>query len=563
MSESREKRLLKEIADLRQRLTESEETLRVITSGEVDALVVNTKIGDQVYTIQGGETLYRVAIENINEGAITLSADGLILYSNRCFARMTGEELSKLFGASIFSYVSPESRAFVSKLLDQKEGKGEISLEHAGKRIPAYITSTGLEIEQAAVCAVITDLTEQKAAERELALYREHLEDLVNTRTRELAETNSALSEEIEDHKKAQEALAESEGRFRSVLETSRDVIYRINLKTNRYEYISPACEAVVGYSVDELTVDDRNTSLALIHPEDLGSFEAAIARLEESEEVEAVYRQKTKNGYYVWLSNRMAMQKDEDGLPLYRIGNIRDISETKKAEAIKDEFIGMVSHELKTPLTVVTGAISVAMSEGIPEDARKTLMEDAAWGVESMADIVDNLLELSRWQSDRLVLTQAAIDVGEVVSRIVEQASRKSARHVVLAAVAAGLPHVKADRTRIERVLDNLVDNAIKYSPKGGKVKVSAKREGGSVLLAVSDQGIGISNADKARLFQQFGRLETPVEGTSIKGVGLGLVVCKRLVEAHGGRIWVESEIGKGSTFYFTLPLSTQPVSA
>jgi signal transduction histidine kinase len=109
----------------------------------------------------------------------------------------------------------------------------------------------------------------------------------------------------------------------------------------------------------------------------------------------------------------------------------------------------------------------------------------------------------------------------------------------------------------RIERILDNLIDNAIKYSPDGGEVKVSARRDGDSVLISVSDQGIGISAANLKKLFQPFSRLETLVAGTAIQGVGLGLVVCRRLVEAHGGRIWVESELGKGSTLYFTLPLA------
>jgi signal transduction histidine kinase len=232
------------------------------------------------------------------------------------------------------------------------------------------------------------------------------------------------------------------------------------------------------------------------------------------------------------------------------------DISERKNAEQLKDEFIGMVSHELKTPLTIVTGALNTAVTPGVSPEQQRELLEDAAWGAETMADIVDNLLELSRWQSKRLVLQPAPVDIRRVLRRMVEQSMKKSARHRIVADVDAALPVVRADLTRVERIVDNLIDNAIKYSPGGGKVTVSARQNGGEILVSVRDEGIGISATDAEKLFRPFQRLESVV-GTAIQGVGLGLVVCRRLVEAHGGSIWVESEPGKGSTFRFTLPVA------
>ncbi len=248
----------------------------------------------------------------------------------------------------------------------------------------------------------------------------------------------------------------------------------------------------------------------------------------------------------------------DEQGKMVSVLSQVLDITERIKTDQIKDEFIGMVSHELKTPLTVVTGAIKVATSEDLPEAEKNALLEDAAWGAETMADIVDNLLELSRWQSHRLVLMPALVDIGSVIEKVVRESSKKSARHRVVASVAPRLPEVSADGRRIERILENLIDNAVKYSPRGGEVKVSARSQANSLLVSVADSGVGIAKNDIDRLFQPFGRLETPVLGSAVQGVGLGLVVCRRLVEAHGGRIWVESEPGKGSTFFFTLPLDS-----
>ena len=132
----------------------------------------------------------------------------------------------------------------------------------------------------------------------------------------------------------------------------------------------------------------------------------------------------------------------------------------------------------------------------------------------------------------------------------------RKSALHQLVTNLPPDLPPVLVDPLRIERILHNLVDNAIKYSPNGGEVKLSAARDGEEIVISISDEGEGISRDDQMRLFQSFERLGASVKG-SIQGTGLGLRVCRILVEAHGGRIWVESEKGKGSTFFFTLPVA------
>ena len=137
----------------------------------------------------------------------------------------------------------------------------------------------------------------------------------------------------------------------------------------------------------------------------------------------------------------------------------------------------------------------------------------------------------------------------------MVDKLLSKSASHQLILDIPSGLPLVDIDPLRAERILYNLTDNAIKYSPDGGEVKISARQEKGSMVVSVSDHGLGISQDDQSRLFQKFQRLDVMVK-RSIQGIGLGLNVCRILVEAHGGQIWVESRKGKGSTFYFTIPL-------
>lgn len=177
-------------------------------------------------------------------------------------------------------------------------------------------------------------------------------------------------------------------------------------------------------------------------------------------------------------------------------------------------------------------------------------------YGAEALARILDNLLELSRSQANRLVLQTKSVDVGRIVRKTVEGLRGKSPKHKLLVDVPANMSRCKADEVRLERIVSNLVDNAIKYSPNGGEVRVVARRKDDYVVISVRDEGMGISPDNQTKLFERFQRLEQ-AEVDGIQGVGLGLVVCRRLVEAHKGRIWVESEPGKGSTFLFTLPVA------
>ncbi len=245
----------------------------------------------------------------------------------------------------------------------------------------------------------------------------------------------------------------------------------------------------------------------------------------------------------------------DRNGRVTGSVHIARDITQRKKAEQLKDEFIGMVSHELRTPLTVIIGALAVARSEGVSADESAELIQNAATGADALASLIDNLLELSRYQSDRLNLNSEKVNLGKVAECVVQKLRGKSPRHKLVASIPDSLPGVVIDRVRIERVLMNLVENAIKYSPRGGEVEVFALEHESHVVIGVRDQGIGISKADQSRLFQRFERLQAK-ERHAIPGLGLGLRVCRILVEAHGGRIWVESAPGQGATFYFTVPL-------
>jgi two-component system sensor histidine kinase VicK len=224
--------------------------------------------------------------------------------------------------------------------------------------------------------------------------------------------------------------------------------------------------------------------------------------------------------------------------------------------DELKDQFIGLVSHELRTPLTVIMGAVNTALSETTrlsPQETRQ-LLEDAASESEGLSHILENLLELSRSQAGRLSLHLEPLMLEDVVQKTIHEARRHSSTHQFVIDLPKKIPPLRADRIRLERILHNLVENAVKHSP-GGEVRVSARQEGKNLVIAVHDHGPGISPQDQPRLFQPFWR-KRQADTDAIKGVGLGLVVCRRLAEAHGGRIWLESKPGHGTTFFFTLPI-------
>jgi signal transduction histidine kinase len=217
-----------------------------------------------------------------------------------------------------------------------------------------------------------------------------------------------------------------------------------------------------------------------------------------------------------------------------------------------KDEFIGMVSHEMRTPLTVVAAAIQTLADSGVSEQEAKELLEEANLGARTLAAILDNLLELARYQAGRLELDRRAAGLPAVI----EATARRVQKRYPDANIAFELPddlhQARIDVSRLEQVAYNLLENAVKYSPEGSQVKVfTRKQDSKELLVMVADKGPGIAPEDQSKLFNSFTRLVT-----GKPGLGLGLTVCKRLVEAHGGRIWVESKPGEGSTFYFTIPL-------
>jgi signal transduction histidine kinase len=353
--------------------------------------------------------------------------------------------------------------------------------------------------------------------------------------------------DDVTERKRAEEALRRERDMLMTVLEAMKDGVFIVSRQYN-VEYINPALKEELGPLNTKKCYQyfhDRNDPCPWCRNDEV--FAGKTVRYEWTS-------YKTKKTYD--LVSTLIYNPDGS---LSKLEIFRDITERKDLEKLKDEFVGLVSHELRSPMTVITGGINTALSEWqvLSERDKRQLLEDAALEADSLSRILDNLLDLSRAQAGKLSLYPEFLDMSKLVRDTVKKIKLSATEQDIHVHFPKKLSPVRADRIRVERILYNLLHNAVKYSPDGSSIEVFAVQGEQYLTVCVRDHGAGISDSEQAMLFQPFQRFAREESG-SAKGTGLGLLVCRRLVEAHGGHIWAESELGQGSSFYFTLPLAT-----
>ena len=234
-------------------------------------------------------------------------------------------------------------------------------------------------------------------------------------------------------------------------------------------------------------------------------------------------------------------------------LDNAKLYEEVKLLNAKKDEFIGLASHELKTPLTSITGYLQL-LQRSETSEVNKNFIKKTIEKVDKLTSLVNDLLDVSKIEAGKLQLHLENFDFKEVLNESIEIASYSNSTHLIHLNCCKDPLIIHADRQRIEQVLINLITNAIKYSPKANTVDIEVKRIGNELTVGVRDYGIGIAKEKQANIFSRFYRVEEL--NPNISGLGIGLYISKEIIDRHNGKIWVESEIGQGSVFYFTLSL-------
>ncbi len=475
-------------------------------------------------SLKSSETRFRSVVETASDAIISADARGKIVFWNQAAENIFGYPAGEIIGKPVTILIPTRFRQAHQGGLKRVISTGETKI--IGKTVELF----GLK---------------KDGSEFPLEL------SLATWETRE-GQFFTAFVRDTTERKRMEQVLRESEERYRSIFDNARDGIVLIDGKTGYIVHCNSEFEKQTGQHLDQL----KKLKIWELRPPE--KVELAQERFYEimekgiggSSELE-VQRPDGEIVPIEFISRGITIHGKH-----YLESMVRDITERKKLEQLKDEFIGLVSHELRSPLTVIIGVLNTLLSEGegLTPDEQHQLLQDAALEADSLSHLLSNLLELSRAQASRILLHAEPINVENTVYSVVEQIRRQSPSHQFIIDFPRGVPIVHADPVRLERILYNLLENATKYSPQGSEIKVFARAEAEELVIGVSDHGIGIPASQQAELFKPFHQLENP-SPTRVGGAGLGLLVCRRLVEAHGGRIWLESEPGKGSTFSFTLP--------
>jgi PAS domain S-box-containing protein len=352
--------------------------------------------------------------------------------------------------------------------------------------------------------------------------------------------------------------LAEEKRRVESVLEHSAEGIMSIDSRC-RILGFNAAMEKLTGYTREEVIgqecsrlfclADADKRNLCNIQCPMSGSLSGETGSFEQTGTI------RNREGRAVEVALSYSIVHSAEGRPINAVVNVRDISRFKEMESFRDSILSMLGHELQTPLAIIQGYTDTLSRPEVKGDTAVLQQGLDAIGEESrrLSQVMNKLLLASRLSAGAIKLEKEPVHLGILAGKVVHRLSGLTAVHQFALEFPEDFPPVMVEPNLVEQVLTNLIENAIKYSPRGGKVTISGMRVNGQVKVTVADEGVGIPLGDMDRLFERFHRGE---KGQSrIQGTGLGLYICKTIIEAHGGRMEAASQPGRGSRFSFILP--------
>jgi PAS domain S-box-containing protein len=376
---------------------------------------------------------------------------------------------------------------------------------------------------------------------------------------------------DVTDRLRAERVLAESEQRFRQLAENINEVFWMTDLQTTQLLYISPAYERIWGRSCQSL-YDNPRSFMDAIHPDDRERIRIAVLeRQGRGEQTDKEYRVVRPDGTIRWVRDRAFPVRNAAG-QLYRmVGIVDDFTEQKQAEEglkeadrRKDEFLATLAHELRNPLAPIRNAAQVLRQRDLDDPHLRSARDVIDRQVQQMVRLIDDLLDISRITRGKLHLRKARVELAAVVHSAVE-ASRPlidAQGHDLTVKLPQDPIHLDADPIRLAQVLSNLLNNAAKYTEKGGHIWLTAELQGAEQVISVRDTGIGIAADHLPRLFEMFSQIAPALE-RSQGGLGIGLALVRGLVELHGGSVDSRSAgLGKGSEFTVRLPIVEEPQS-
>jgi PAS domain S-box-containing protein len=467
------------------------------------------------------EARYQQLVELLPDGVV-IHRNSQILFANATVARLVGAaNPTELIGRSISDFIHPDSLPLVnerSRLITSSQEVlppvEEKLIRLDGQTIDAEVTSRTIEMDEGtAVLSILYDVTARKQAEEKLR----------------------QLSQAVEQSP-ATVVITDTQGNV---------------------TYANPKFTQLTGYTFDETLGKNPNVLKSGQTP--INTYQDLWSTILGGGEWRGEFLNKKKDGSLYWETAVIAPVKDDQGNITHFIAVKEDISERKRLEKLRDDLTYTLVHDLRNPLASISmslGMLGMEQEENYSPHERKMIFATAQSAIERMLALINAILDVGRLESGQMPLDRILLHIDELVGETLRmQAPLAAEKNLRLESILpGGLPPVKADRDLILRVLQNLVGNAIKFTPQDGTIwlEVQADPAANALRISVSDTGPGIPPEIQNTLFQRF------VTGRGAeRGSGLGLAFCKLAIEAHGGRIWVESPSDQGATFSFTLPLA------
>ena len=528
---------LAEIKELRLQLKEAQNIISAIRDGEVDAMLISKPKGDQIYILQGADHVYREIVEEMQEGYITLSKDGVILFSNGKFAQMLRNRLEKVIGKSIYELLSPsETEIFRRSLTSADRFKREFSLNTAdGLSVPVLVSANCFFAEHQFAYVIVTDLTEQKHNEQ-----------------------------------KFMHRVFDQAGESIIACDVTGCIVRANHIATKLFG--------------TEILHHDFDHAIPLFREKDGTSFAIKDAMRGNISALETQYatRDNKERTFLISAGVLTGVEAEESLGFLVTLSDITDRKQAEKelaavnhkievASIAKSRFLANMSHELRTPLNAIIGFSEVLQDKlfGPLNEKQKSYLMNIESSGKHLLTLVTDILDISKMEANKMDLDVDRLNLAELCQGALDMFGGKARKQSIALSYAMDSSMdgvaVVADRRKMKQILYNLVDNAIKFNHPYGSVsirvqKASAVDQPSAVQISVEDTGVGIAGGDYAKLFLPFSQLAQSYYDKETEGTGLGLALTKHLVELHDGDIHVESEIGKGSRFIVRIPLRREP---
>lgn len=505
----------------------------------------------QAVKLDDSEAYYRQMADNTPVMTWITDADGKCVYLNKQWYSYTGQSKKQALGIGWLDVVHP----------DDAQRSGRIFL-NANNRHVSFSLEYRLRAKDGSYRWMLDSGLPRFNAD---GAYQGYVGSVID----------------INERKHFEQQLRQSEERFRFMAESMPQKIFTVR-PDGVVDYFNPLWEQYTGITLQTL-LHDQGSRQYIVHPDDLRAVTAVWQKaFRRHQPAEYEYRMRRHDGEYRWHIGRMNPLLGADGTISLWVGSISDVHDMRQAterrheleiktatlteqraqlmelNQAKDEFISLASHQLRTPATGVKQYIGMLLQgfAGELSDEQKIFLETAYESNERQINIVNDLLQVARIDAGKVTLRKRKTDLVRLVKNVMnEHSSQFQIRNQkLLLKLKSDKVKTPADADRIRMVLDNIIDNASKYTPNGRSVTISLSERQHDVAITISDEGIGIDAADTEKIFQKFSRLESPqVKG--VEGSGLGLYWAKKIVDLHNGRISVRSKPGRGTAFTITLP--------